>query len=126
MIVIIPLGGKGERFKNFGYSKPKPLINVLGKEIICWLLDNLNHSLITEIIIPYNSELISFRFEDFLKFKYPKLNFKFIFLLFNMYSNYPVFIHSKNSSCNFSTLLHIIYLLSEIFQLILSLYSNIL
>ena len=80
MIVIIPLGGKGERFKNFGYTKPKPLINVLGREIICWLLDNLNHSFITEIIIPYNAELLSYRFEDFLKFKYPKLNFKFIFL----------------------------------------------
>ncbi len=28
MNIIIPLGGKGERFKNCGYDEPKPLINI--------------------------------------------------------------------------------------------------
>jgi capsule biosynthesis phosphatase len=78
MNIIIPLGGKGERFKTLGYTKPKPLIKVLGREIICWLIDNLNHTYISDIIIPYNSDLIPFRFEDFIKYKYPKLSFKFI------------------------------------------------
>lgn len=78
MIIIIPLGGKGERFKNLGYRKPKPLISVLGKEIICWLLDNLNTMDVELIIIPYNEELVHYRFEDFLKNKYHNLNFKFI------------------------------------------------
>ena len=27
MNIIIPLGGKGERFKNIGYNNPKSLIN---------------------------------------------------------------------------------------------------
>ena len=44
MNIIIPLGGIGERFSNNGYTKPKPLIKVLGKEIIFWVLDSLNIS----------------------------------------------------------------------------------
>jgi NDP-sugar pyrophosphorylase family protein len=42
MNIIIPLGGIGKRFSDNGYTKPKPLIKVLGKEIIFWLLDSLN------------------------------------------------------------------------------------
>ncbi len=78
MIIIIPLGGKGERFKNLGYTKPKPLISVLGKEIICWLIDNLDLDESDRLIIPYNNELENYRFEEFLQFKYPKINFTFV------------------------------------------------
>ena len=31
MNIIIPLGGKGERFKINSYTQPKPLIPILGK-----------------------------------------------------------------------------------------------
>ena len=41
MIILIPIGGIGSRFKKNGYNNPKALINVLGKPIIFWLLDNL-------------------------------------------------------------------------------------
>ena len=41
MIVLIPLGGIGERFKKFEYTKPKALIEVGGKCIIFHLLDNI-------------------------------------------------------------------------------------
>ena len=34
MIIIIPLGGVGKRFSDLGYTDPKPLIKVQGKEII--------------------------------------------------------------------------------------------
>ena len=34
MIVIIPLGGVGQRFTDVGYDLPKPLIKAQGKEII--------------------------------------------------------------------------------------------
>ena len=40
MIIIIPLGGVGKRFSDLGYTDPKPLIKVQGKEIF-WVLDNL-------------------------------------------------------------------------------------
>ena len=57
MIILIPLGGLGQRFKEVGYSLPKPLINVFGKPILFWLLDNLSISKdINFIYIPYNFE----------------------------------------------------------------------
>jgi capsule biosynthesis phosphatase len=77
MYLLIPLGGLGIRFKNLGYKKPKPLINVFGKEIIFWLLDNLSLDSITHIIIPYNKELESYNFEYLIKKKFPQYNFLF-------------------------------------------------
>jgi len=41
MNIIIPIGGKGERFKNRGYAKSKPLIDILNKPMIFHVLDNL-------------------------------------------------------------------------------------
>jgi capsule biosynthesis phosphatase len=78
--IIIPIGGIGERFKKEGYLFPKPLIKILGKEVIFWLIDNLNHELIDNIIIPYNNELLQYNFEDTLRKKYPKLQFLFFIL----------------------------------------------
>ena len=51
MIVLIPLGGLGTRFKKLGYKLPKPLINVMGKPILFWLIDNLELSSIDHIVI---------------------------------------------------------------------------
>jgi len=82
MIVLIPLGGLGERFKKSGYKKPKPLINVMGKPIIFWLLDNLKIKNIDAIVIPYNNELAKYNFEDILIKRYP--NLKFIFFKLTM------------------------------------------
>ena len=42
MIIIIPIGGIGQRFKDNGYKKPKALINLYGKFMLSYLLDNLN------------------------------------------------------------------------------------
>ena len=42
MIVIIPIGGTGQRFKENGYNFPKALISVCEKPIISYLMDNLN------------------------------------------------------------------------------------
>ena len=67
MFILIPIGGIGTRFKNNGYSQPKALINVLGKPIVFWLLDNLTLSNnIDFIFIPYNKEYMEYKFEDLL------------------------------------------------------------
>jgi len=42
MQIVIPMAGKGKRFAEQGYSKPKPLIDVNGKPMIQLVLDNLN------------------------------------------------------------------------------------
>jgi capsule biosynthesis phosphatase len=76
-IIIIPLGGLGNRFKIAGYDLPKPLINVLGKPIIYWLLENLDLSDIEYVYIPYNKELKKYRFEDLLQKDFHNIKFKF-------------------------------------------------
>lgn len=83
MLIIIPLGGLGERFKKCGYQYPKPLVNVLGKNIIQWLIDNLKISTNDKILIPYNQELSKFHFEEELKKTYPKISFFFMELCEN-------------------------------------------
>ena len=80
MIIIIPIGGIGQRFKENGYEKPKALINIYGKPIISYLLDNLNTDNIDYIFIPYNKEYKEYRFEDLLIKNYPKINFRFFCL----------------------------------------------
>jgi len=70
MNIFIPIGGKGERFKQDNYKFPKPLINVLGKPLILWVLDNLNISSEDKIFIVYNSELEDYNFSDIIRFKY--------------------------------------------------------
>jgi NDP-sugar pyrophosphorylase family protein len=77
MIIIIPLGGTGERFKQNGYKKPKALINVFGKPILFYLLDNLNLNNIDLICIPYNIEYSSYNFESTLIKNYPDIKFIF-------------------------------------------------
>jgi HAD superfamily hydrolase (TIGR01509 family) len=39
--VVIPMAGNGSRFTKAGYTDPKPLIPVLGKPMISWVVDNL-------------------------------------------------------------------------------------
>jgi dTDP-glucose pyrophosphorylase len=40
--ILIPMGGKGQRFKNAGYTTTKPLIDVNGIPMIKKVIDNLN------------------------------------------------------------------------------------
>lgn len=77
MIILIPMGGLGMRFKK-EYNKPKGLIKVNDKEILFYLLDNLNISdNIDYIYIPYNNEYAEYSFENQIKNRY-NYNFKFL------------------------------------------------
>jgi capsule biosynthesis phosphatase len=87
MNIIIPLGGRGERFKDQDYKLPKILIPVLGKEIIFWVIENLKISSKDCITIIYNNELENFRLEDRLRKRFDH-NFHFIKLPFQ--TNGPV------------------------------------
>ena len=80
MIVLIPLGGSGERFKKHNYKKPKALINIFGKPILYYLLDNLKLDNVEYVYIPYNKEYEHYRFESELKKRYPNIKFKFLCL----------------------------------------------
>lgn len=74
---MIPMNGLGTRFRDEGYHLPKPLINVLGKPMIFWLLDNLNLTAVNEIIIPYTSLLDEFDFQTQVRERYKNVKFKF-------------------------------------------------
>lgn len=39
--IIIPMGGIGSRFQREGYRFPKPLIKIVGRPMLCWLVENL-------------------------------------------------------------------------------------
>lgn len=71
MNIIIPVGGKGERFKNAGYENPKPLIKIFEKHMIFYILDSLNTNVDDKIYIIYNIILDLNNFAKIIKDKYP-------------------------------------------------------
>ena len=71
MNIIIPLGGKGERFLKNGFLEPKPLIKIFEKCMIEYVLDNLKTSNIDKIFIIYNNKLDDFNFSKYINTKYP-------------------------------------------------------
>jgi len=77
MIVLIPIGGIGQRFKDSGYELPKALVEVDGKRILSHLLDNLAVDKVEYVMIPYNKEYKQYHFEDTLAQEYPHIRFKF-------------------------------------------------
>jgi len=83
MIILIPIGGLGERFKKMGYTNPKALISIYGKPILYYLLDCLNTSLVNFVYITYNKEYTNYRFEDKITKDYPNIKFKFLELQHN-------------------------------------------
>lgn len=40
--ILIPMAGEGSRFANVGYVKPKPMIEIDGKAMIKWVIQNLD------------------------------------------------------------------------------------
>ena len=74
MNIIIPLGGKGERFINYGYIEPKPLIKIFEKCMIEYVIDNLIYSSEDKIFIIYNSKLDNYNFKEYIENKYKCIN----------------------------------------------------
>jgi len=101
MNIIIPIGGVGKRFQDDGYSLPKPLIKALGKPVLFWNIENLNISENDSVFIIYKDELKSYNFEDILKNKFKKINFKFI----------PINTDTRGAS---ETVLHALQRMSEV------------
>lgn len=81
--LMIPMNGLGNRFRDEGYNLPKPLINVLGKPMIFWLLDNLNLKNVEQIIVPYTTLLDNFDFQTQLRERYKNIKFKFYPMNYN-------------------------------------------
>ena len=75
--IVIPMAGAGSRFAKAGYKNPKPFIDVLGKPMICHVLDNLN--------IPDAKFILLTRFEHYNNeqetVKWIKSNYKVEFVM---------------------------------------------
>ena len=57
MNVLVPMGGIGERFARDGYRFPKPLVNIVGRPMIFWLLDNLTLDADDHVYIAVNDSI---------------------------------------------------------------------
>ena len=55
--VLVPMAGKGSRFSDAGYKKPKPFIEVLGKTMIERVLENLFCENVRYILIAQEEHL---------------------------------------------------------------------
>lgn len=71
MNIIIPLGGRGERFSKEGYTKPKALIDVFDKTMIEHAIDHLRVTSEDKLFIFYNKMLEDFGFLSLMETKYP-------------------------------------------------------
>ena len=76
MKILIPLGGVGKRFSDANYTTPKPLIKVLGKPLLFWVIDNLNLTEEDELYITYNESLDKHNLGNIIKSKYPNIKTK--------------------------------------------------
>ena len=74
MNIIIPLGGKGERFLKNGYDKPKPLIKIFEKNMIEYVIDNISITKNDKVFIIYNKKLNDNNFDQYVNKKYPFIN----------------------------------------------------
>jgi HAD superfamily hydrolase (TIGR01509 family) len=71
MNILIPIGGKGERFKKEGFPQPKPLIPVFEKTLFEHVLDNLNIQKDDRVYLFYHISLEEYGFSDKIREKYP-------------------------------------------------------
>ena len=78
MNIIIPLGGTGQRFLETGFNLPKPLIQLLFKPIIFWLLDSLKPQVDDNIIIICNKGLRQYRFLEQVKKSYNNITVQYL------------------------------------------------
>lgn len=71
MNFVIPMAGKGQRFKDAGYDTPKMLINAKGKTLLEWSVDSLPLELCSKLIfILLRKHTEEYGLIEFIKSKY--------------------------------------------------------
>ena len=79
--VLIPMAGPTNDFITAGYRQPKPMVNILGRPLLIWILEQL--SLLPEDIVWITiPEIIEDQFgvSYLLRRKFPHLDFRFVTL----------------------------------------------
>lgn len=72
MNVLIPLAGRGTRFVEAGYERPKPLIDVLGKPMIGKVIENIGLPRARHIFIVLKKHMRKYNLYDYLTMNSPK------------------------------------------------------
>jgi NDP-sugar pyrophosphorylase family protein len=68
MNVILPMAGRGSRFSEFGFSTPKPFIEIDGKPMFTWALLSLRGINVSKlIIVALNEHIIKYDLDSLLK-----------------------------------------------------------
>jgi choline kinase len=55
--VVIPIGGIGSRFQKVGYRYPKPLINIVGRPMLFWVIERLEFKPKDTLWIAYDGKI---------------------------------------------------------------------
>lgn len=77
--VIVPIGGIGSRFAREGYRFPKPLINIVGRPMILWMVDNLSLRPGDTLWMAINEEVDDeFRIGQLVAKSFPKIDFRLL------------------------------------------------
>jgi dTDP-glucose pyrophosphorylase len=80
MKVVVPMAGRGSRFANSSFSRPKPFIDVLGKPMFTWAIESLNGMDYSEIIfIALQEHETEFGLLEMMK-KYVKEQFQLVLI----------------------------------------------
>jgi NDP-sugar pyrophosphorylase family protein len=68
MNVILPMAGRGSRFSEFGFSTPKPFIEIDSKPMFAWALQSLRGINISKlIVVALNEHIIKYDLDSLLK-----------------------------------------------------------
>ncbi|MBI2664959.1 glycosyltransferase family 2 protein [Candidatus Woesearchaeota archaeon] len=67
MNVVIPMAGRGSRFKEAGYALPKPLIQIRGKPMVKWATDSIPYADESFIFIVLKEHVDNFQLDRKLK-----------------------------------------------------------
>ncbi|KAG8408226.1 hypothetical protein J3459_018089 [Metarhizium acridum] len=80
--VIIPIGGNGTRFSKQGYRYPKPLINMVGRPMLLWIIDHLSLRPCDTLWVTINKEIDdNFQVGQLLAKSYTKIDIRVVRLL---------------------------------------------
>ena len=76
MKVIIPLAGKGTRLRPHTYVTPKPLLNVGGRPVMAYILDDLKKLGVTEVV--FITGHLGDKVQDYVAREYPEFTAHYV------------------------------------------------
>ncbi|CAE7511830.1 unnamed protein product [Symbiodinium pilosum] len=81
--VIIPMGGLGTEFAEAGFRMPKPLVNVVGRPVLLWVLDHLSLRPTDSVFLAVPAAIMrQFDLERIVRRLLPQIEFKVVVLPF--------------------------------------------